>query len=270
MLSFQFSSDEYLKRVNCSENITVSVEALKSLHNAQIRSIPFENFDVCLHRQIKLDPESLFLKLVRHKRGGYCFELNGLLLMALQHFGFSARALLGRVHISGTPTGRGHQLSLVSLDNKHWIVDVGFGVDTPQEPLPLIVDKEFAINGKTMRFIRDNLFGFMLQTIKESRWTDLYSFDLNHVCSGDIYYGNHFTSTSPGSTFVFARVAALPIENGLVTLFNYTLKKIIEGDEMVEELQPGQTYIDALRDNFGIELDEPYENLKEVAFKNDE
>lgn len=267
---FQFRSDEFLKRINYPGKVTVSIDSLKALHKAQIKSIPFENFDICLRREIKLDSVSIFNKLVNHRRGGYCFELNGLLLMALQYFGFDTRALLGRVHISGTPTGRGHQISLVTLENQHWIVDVGFGSDSPQEPLPLILDTEFTIEGKCMRFIKDDLFGVMFQTKKANIWCNLYSFDLNHVCKGDIKHGNHFTSTNPDSVFVFARVAALPIEKGLITLFNYTLKKIIGDDVVISELEPGQAYIDALRDDFGIELDEFYENLKGVADKADD
>ena len=77
----------------------------------------------------------------------------------------------------------------------------------------------------------------------------------------DIDYGNHVTSTHPGSLFVFARVAALPIKNGTITIFNNTLKKIIVGNEDVIELTEGHAYLNALKTNFGIELDAPYEKL---------
>ena len=91
---------------------------------------------------------------------------------------------------------------------------------------------------------------------------DLYSFDLSHVFPADIAYGNHFTSTHPNSFFVFARVAALPVENGEVTLFNSTLKKVFAGKVIMQELAEGQAYLDALKSHFGIELDAPYEKLQ--------
>lgn len=263
-----FKPEEFLERIKFSGQPTVSAETLKALHHAQIRSIPFENFDICLNKNIKLDAKSLFDKLVRHQRGGYCFELNGLLLMALQYFGFKARALLGRVHLTGVPTARTHQISLVILDGEKWIVDAGFGSNSPQEPLPLVFNSEREINGRILRFIQHELFGVMLQARTTLGWTDLYSFDLNHVCESDIHCGNYYTSTSPASLFVCSRVASLPIENGLITLSNFTLKKTVGDEKTTQELQPGQTYINALRENFGIELTCSYDQLKEVVYRN--
>ena len=66
-------------------------------------------------------------------------------------------------------------------------------------------------------------FGIMLQIEKDDEWIDLYSFDLNHVFPADIDLGNYYTSHHPDVLFVFARVAALPVENGVHTLFNKTL-----------------------------------------------
>lgn len=85
---------------------------------------------------------------------------------------------------------------------------------------------------------------------------------LSHEFSADINQGNHSASTHPESLFVFARVAALPVENGVVTLFNNTLKRVIDGNESIRELTEDQAYLDALKTNFGIELDAPYEKLR--------
>ena len=124
MSDFIFNKDEYLKRINFEGTISNNFEFLKSLHHAQQRTIPFENFDICLGKNINLEPEALVQKLIKNKRGGYCFELNGLFLLALKSFGFKARALLGRVHITGEPTGRGHQVTLVAIEGKKWLVDL--------------------------------------------------------------------------------------------------------------------------------------------------
>ncbi|RBP47197.1 arylamine N-acetyltransferase family protein [Arenicella xantha] len=263
MENFEFRPDDYLNRINYSRALSLSAATLKRLHDAQVKSIPFENFDICLNQSIKLGSANLFNKLVEHKRGGYCFELNGLMLMALEHFGFSGRALLGRVHITGVATGRTHQISLITLNDEQWIVDTGFGSDTPEEPLPLVFNTEFETKTKTMRFIEHELFGTMLQVKKSGDWVNLYSFDMNHVCTGDIYTSNHFTSTNPNSIFVSSRIASLPTANGANTLFNYTLKQVVGNDQVITELTPGQPYIDALRQHFGIELQQPYDNFRE-------
>ena len=267
MEEFKFNSKAYLQRIGYTDDIAVSLESLKSLHNAQFKSIPFENFDICLNRNINLSPSTIFNKLVGKNRGGYCFELNGLLLMALQHYGFEARSLLARVHLADLPTGRSHQASLVSVKNKKWIVDAGFGADTPPEPVPFILDTALPVNSKTIRIIKDDLFTYMLQMKKDNAWVSLYSFDLNHVCDGDITYANYYTSTHPDSRFVCSRVASLPLEDGLVTLVNFKLKKRINGKTTTQELKPGQAYLDALNKYFGIDLEVNYENLNEIKLQ---
>ncbi len=116
---FKFDTTAYLQRLRLSESISPTTKGLRTLQRAQFFNIPFENFDIQLGRGIDLDPARLFDKLVHHPRGGYCFELNGLFLMALRAFEFEARPLLARVHTSGEPSGRGHQLALVDLDDRH-------------------------------------------------------------------------------------------------------------------------------------------------------
>lgn len=97
------------------------------------------------------------------KRGGYCFELNGLFLMALKYFGFDARPLLGRVHVTGTPTGRGHQVELITIEDTLWIADVGFGEDTPAAPIPLELNRPTTLARQTVRLVDDERFGIMVQ-----------------------------------------------------------------------------------------------------------
>ena len=257
-----FDLDAYLRRIDYDGQTAPTVDTLRALHHAQLYTIPFENFDIQLGRNIDLNPEVIFEKLVHRRRGGYCFELNGLFLMALKSMGFDVRALLGRVHITGTPTGRGHQVELITIEGRQWIADVGFGADTPRVPIPLELNFPTTHDGQTVRLIKDDKFGFILQSLKEEDWIDMYSFDLGYVCPADIAYGNYFTSTHPSSIFVFARVASLPVKNGVVTLLNNTLKRAIAGNERVQELAGSQVYLDALKNHFGIELDASYENLR--------
>jgi len=262
MNDFKFAQNEYLHRIKHSGEVKTTIAHLRAIHHAQLFTIPFENFDIFLNRAIYLEPDKLFQKLVQSKRGGYCFELNGLFLMALKLFGFDARALLGRVHVTGTPTGRGHQISLITIEGKQWIADVGFGSDTPRAPIPFIINQPTTHYGQTVRLVENQYYGIMLQTKNNDKWEDLYSFDLDYVCPGDIEYGNYFNSTHSNSLFVFARVVALPVDDGIITLYNRTLKKTLEGKEIETQLEEDQTYIEALKTHFGIELDISYNELK--------
>ncbi|NOT55678.1 MAG: arylamine N-acetyltransferase [Deltaproteobacteria bacterium] len=257
-----FPLDAYLTRLNYSGSVQPTEDRLEVLHRAQAYAIPFENFDILLGRGITLDPPALWNKLIHHARGGYCFELNGVFLMALQALGFEARALLARVHLVDPPTGRGHQLLLVTMQGKQWIADVGFGGPGLRAPIPFELNRVATHDGQSFRLVDAGPYGIMLQTQTNAEWQNLYSFDLGQVFPNDIVYGNYFTSTHPSSFFTFARVAALPTPNGRVSLFNHTLRILSPDGEHVQELREGQPYLDALKTHFGIELNVPHEAIR--------
>lgn len=264
MSNVTFPMDAYLERLDYSGIVTPTEDCLKALHSAQLYTIPFENFDIQLGRGISLEPATLCEKLVNNARGGYCFELNGLFLLALHACGFDARALLARVHVTGEPTGRGHQISFVTIQGREWIADVGFGGVHMPFPIPLELNHPTTHDGQTRRLVEVELFGIMMQDLKEDGWRDLYSFDLGYVCPADIEYGNHFTSTHPSSFFTSARIAAVPNPGGYVSLLNTTLSRVAGETMHVEEISEGEAYLDALKLHFGIELDASYEELAPI------
>lgn len=199
---------------------------------------------------------------MRRARGGYCFELNGLFLIALHAIGFEARPLLARVHLVDPPSGREHQLSLVTLQGRQWIADVGFGSFGFRAPIPLELNHPTVHDGLTFRLTEAEPFGIKLQTLKKGHWINLYSFDLGYVFPADIAVGNHFTATHPSSLFTFARVAALLTPTGRVSLLDRTLRRVTTEGEQVEELVAGQAYLDTLKTHFGIDLNVPHEALR--------
>ena len=270
MESYVFDLDAYLHRVNFNGAIDVSLDTLARLHHAHFHTIPFENFDILLGRGVDLDPQVVFNKLVLNKRGGYCFELNGLFLQALQALRFKARALLARVHVTGTPSGRGHQLELISIDGRDWVADVGFGGNSPRSPIPMELDYPVTKDGQTIRLTDGGHFGTMFQALEDGEWKDLYSFDLGHVVPADIAYGNHYTSTHPDTLFTSSRVAVRPLPGGSITLLDRTLKITANGREEVQTLPDSPAYLDAVKTHFGIELDAPYDDLKPLPPDGDE
>ncbi|MEZ9082884.1 arylamine N-acetyltransferase family protein [Vibrio harveyi] len=257
----------YLKKVGISQSLNINTDTLLLLHNAQHRRLPFENFDIALGRGISVAEQDIINKLIYRERGGYCYELNALLFNVLKTIGFDARPLLGRVHLSGIPSGRTHQFTLVTMGEDKWIVDVGFGSNTPREPLPFVLNQDIHTDLQTFRFIEHELVGYMLQVQSyddPEQWIDLYSLDFEHVFDGDIVCGNHYTSTSPNSHFTSSRVAALATDSGIITLFNHSLKYRANGEVVEIELEAGETYLSALKTHFGIALDADYSSLKPV------
>lgn len=253
--------EKYLVRVGLLGRPKPTETGMRQLHYAQHRTIPFENFDVILGREIKLSEEAIFQKLVTNNRGGYCFELNGIMLSVLQTLGFEARSLLGRVHLSGKATGRSHQVTLVIIEGQKWLVDVGFGSQTPRSPLPIELDKEFSTDLQTYRFRNDPWYGFMLQIQDDNEWVDLYSLDMGFVCDGDIDYGNYYTSTSSNSVFTSSCIASLPIQDGIITLLNNKLK--IQSKNGIEEitLLNERLFFQEVEKNFGLNLSVPFSSI---------
>ncbi len=246
--------DGYLHRVRLTRAPGTDLDGLRKLHRAQFFNIPFENFDVLSGRGIDLAPDAVFDKLVVHRRGGYCFELNGLMLRVLRTLGFDARALLARVHLTDPPSGRTHQLNLVRLKDDDWLMDVGFGAGGPRAPLPLHEGAtDCGIAG--FELSRQEPWGWMLRTSEVGEWKPSYSFDLAHVTKADIEVANHYTSTSPNTHFTRLATVSLPTAGGRVSLRDRELIEIRGTEETTRLIDPG-SYLDLLKTTFGIELSE--------------
>ncbi len=255
--------DEYCSRIGVSTPGRPCQDVLAELQFAQLQSIPFENFDILLGRGIDLDPAAQVDKLLRGRRGGYCFELNGLFLRALQAAGFEARPLLARVHLHGEPTGRSHQVTGVTLAGRTWLVDTGFGSRTPPCPLPL---EEGTVTrcGRDSYRMRGHALGLLLQVREDEDWIDLYSLDCMPVVPMDIVYGNHYTSTHPDSHFTRMRIAVIRRENGMLRLQDRRCTMGRGPDMSVIQFPDAPGYLDALEEHFGIALDVPYSDLPEM------
>lgn len=257
-----FPLADYLRRIGLDSAPAADLGGLTQLHHAQFFSIPFENLDIQLGRDIKLDPESLIEKLIYRNRGGYCFELNGLLQMALEALGFDSRPLLARVHLNEPPSGRTHQINAVRLESDTWLVDAGFGAGGPRFPMRLedgwsLEQEEFGF-----RIARDKSYGWMVQS-RESSWKDSHSFEENPVFGPDIEVANFYTSHSPQSHFTTMRTVSRPTRSGRISLQNQQLTTIEAGSKRVRELQEAET-LGLLSREFGIDLDVSFSDFKPV------
>jgi len=130
--------DAYLARIGEKSPLAPTSDALLALHRAHCAAIPFENLDILLGRGISLDLPALEAKLVRGRRGGYCFEQNTLFRAALEAMGFRVTALAARVRVGTTEIRpRTHMLLRIDLPEGAFLADVGFGGDGLVHPIPL-------------------------------------------------------------------------------------------------------------------------------------
>ncbi len=126
----------YFERINYSGPFEPNLATLGQLHRQHLFHIPYENFDIHLGKRVELGELAFFNKLVRQKRGGWCFEMNGLFAWALRQMGYKVSLLAGSVRPELEDKSEGNHLVLLVELERPYIVDVGFG-DGFLEPLPL-------------------------------------------------------------------------------------------------------------------------------------
>jgi N-hydroxyarylamine O-acetyltransferase len=126
----------YLQRIGHPPTVELSARGLRGLHRAHLLSVPFENLDISRGRPLSLEEHALFDKVVRRRRGGFCYELNGLLAALLEQLGFPVTLLSARFcHEHGAGPDFDHLALRVDIDGS-WLVDVGSG-DGFTHPIPL-------------------------------------------------------------------------------------------------------------------------------------
>ncbi|MBF5043766.1 arylamine N-acetyltransferase [Aggregicoccus sp. 17bor-14] len=244
----------YTRRIGYEGPLEPTLEVLTGLCAAHIRTVPFENLAIHEGARISLEPEALFHKVVLRRRGGYCFELNGLFSALLKALGFQVEHLLGRVWFSNptapVPT---HQVSRVALGGERYLVDVGFGARVLRAPLPWRLDAPVAQGPDTFRLVRTDNDEVMLQSHEPEGWRNLYSLLPCTVRPQDYVPANHYTSTHPASSFVLNAVAALTTPEGRITFRNRELRRTTAAGTEVRELAHPAELAALLASEFGLE-----------------
>lgn len=216
--------DAYLDRIRYRGPRVLSFDTLAAVHAHHVRAIPFENLDVIVGRGVRIDLPSIEQKLVRDRRGGYCFEQNRLFAAALRALGFAVTPLLARVRWqlpAELQTGLTHMLLRVETpDAGSCLADVGFGSMSLYRPLRLEFEREQNAGLEPRRLVQRD--GFIAQQARLGvTWEDVYHFTPQAASDIDCEIGNWFTSTHPQSRFVQNLIASRAGEGCRHTLLNH-------------------------------------------------
>lgn len=217
-------------------------------------NVPFENLSIHRHEPIVLNDDALFAKIVLRRRGGFCYELNGLFAALLSELGFKVTKLSAEV---ATDQGEfsppfDHMTLLVTLEDR-WLADVGFG-DSFREPL-LLDEREPQAqgNGEAFRIEEADNYLVMLRRSANGEWQPQYRFNLESYGYPDYQEMCLFHQTSPQSHFTQKRICSLATVEGRISLSDLQLITTRDGARETAEIAEDQ-YAKVLREKFGVSL----------------
>ncbi len=201
----------YLARIGYTGPVAPTLDVLAVLQAAHIAAIPFEAIDALTGAGIDIGAEAVDAKLIDRRRGGYCFEQNGLFLRVLGAIGFEVEAMLGRVRWmlpdDAPATPRTHLVTLVTLDGRPWLADVGFGAAVPPQPLAMDSEAPQPTRHESYRVQRKDFAWEVAAQIGDD-WKPLYRLDDAPAPPIDNEVGNWYTSQHPDSHFRRQLIAA--------------------------------------------------------------
>jgi len=248
----------YLDRINYDGPLTPNADVLRDLHRAHMFTVPFENLDIHICREIVCDEERFIHKVVNERRGGFCYELNGAFAALLRVLGFQVTLLSARVPCTDGSDGPefDHLTLRVDLDEP-WLADVGFG-DSFQEPLRLEPGLEQPQCERVFRIV--SATGTLRCEAKDgSAWKLEYLFTLKPRELSEFARMCHYHQTSPQSPFTRKRVCSRATPEGRITLSNGKLIETRNGERR-ERTSSNEEWKAGLRDLFGVVL--PFKSHK--------
>ena len=249
----------YFDRIGYRGPAEPTVETVHALVAAHNRSIPFENLDPLLGIPVAdLSAAALADKLVSRRRGGYCYEHNGLMGYVLEELGFGVERFPGRVvwmNPDGPLPAQTHQVLSVTVPDVEgpFLVDVGFGGQTLTSPIRLQPGLVQETRHEPYR-IRDRGDSYQLEAEINGEWQPLYMFNTRPQPRIDLEVGSWYVSTHPNSFFVTGLTAALVTDEARWNMRGRNLAIHSGGETEKIRLETASEVLETLADRFGIDV----------------
>ena len=244
----------YLKRIAYSGPINPTAEVLINIHRAHMLSVPFENLDIFLRRNIACDEKAFVQKIVQENRGGFCYELNGAFAALLRGLGFKVTLLSARVpRPDGSLAPEFDHLTLRVDLQEPWLADVGFG-DLFLAPLKLVPGFEQEQAGRKFRISQTDDSFLLERTEADGSWKQQYVFTTQPRELAEFAGMCGYHQTSPESPFTQKRLCSLATSDGRITLSDRRLILTVNGRKEERILGSDDEWQRALKEYFGIVL----------------
>ncbi|MBP5671448.1 MAG: arylamine N-acetyltransferase [Victivallales bacterium] len=206
----------YLDRLEYSGGTEPTLENLRALQKAHFTHVPYENLDIYYGHEFTLAHEEVYDKIINRKRGGYCFELNGLYNWLLTRLGYRTEVYFARWCYGeklDVPVRR-HRIIKAFLPEGEFITDVGVGCQAPLEPLACRLDEPQEREGRKYRVVADAVHGKIVQVEDNSVWKNYFSFDEAPQQPIDFMYAHYWCTHHSNSPFINNLMVHIPTAYG--------------------------------------------------------
>ena len=241
--------NSYFKKLNIKSK-NPSLELVKALQKKHIATFSFNSIAVLLKKNISLEIEDIFEKIVTKNLGGYCFEHNALMYEVLKSLGFNVRILIAKVlNNQDIDSPRTHRITLLEWEKEQYIVDVGFASSTPRLVLNINNKEE---EGYRIVPLANETYQFEL--LKENKPYIFYRFDLANYTEADCVMGNFYSCSHPKAVFVNNFVVSLILPKMTLSFRNGIYHRIGQDETEVIEVTSAEQLQLIFNDEFSILL----------------
>lgn len=242
----------YLERIGVDPGSVTeaSVASLTRVQQAHLTAVPFENLSIVGDPRsshegagVTLDPEGLYEKIVERRRGGYCYELNGLFTRLLSSLGFVVDRLPARIvgaDGDGLPPANHHAVA-VDLDRRY-LVDVGMGPPGLRRPVPIggavetgdarwrVIESDRPEVDHRLQFRRP----------ADETWRDRYLVRDQPVDLGYFRATNDYLQAAEASPFTDGVIVTIATETGYLRATPAALEVLTPDGTLEHPLDPGE------------------------------
>ena len=243
--------DKYLNRIGIKEELYPDLESLKNIQKQHLINIPFENIDIFLNKKLELNIDSLFDKIVEKRRGGICYELNGLFLILLKEIGYNVKYISARIRDEGTDLD--HILLMVTIKDENYIVDVGFKDNYlyPIKIIPDVIQKNYK-NDYKIKILNNNKY--QLIKIIDDIESIVYTFTTDENVLYDFITRCEYFETTQNTYFTKNPFSAIETENGKIFITNEKLTIVKNNKIEIKQIKSKKQFSLYLKQFFNINL----------------
>lgn len=209
-------------------------QLLRELSIAHSITIPFENLDILRGKLLSLDSGDLYEKIITNRRGGNCFELNGLCGVFLRSLGFGVTDYFSRFFRDAGDSipMRRHRLLKVEAADGTFLWDIGIGQRSPRYPLRLVEGLVQKQCGERYKFAREPFYGWVLYDFYKGQWERILSFAEEPQADVDFVTACVWCELHPNSPFNKQNMIAIKTRDGRKSI-DGSVFKIFEGETLV-------------------------------------